>query len=174
MLLEEFSLSFHWRRYSAARDACHNLAKDRGMVLGLRVMLRPLDAQALKRFAQLRKRAPIESTRQIVRCIGLEPAASERVEEVEILYLHAVGSCFGCGFGEGSVRRAKRACITTQDGKTSNHSGIGALRKQCRKQRVLPCARAIDIIDQELGDVLKSRIVHLLQGYYRGKAPPCA
>ena len=144
------------------------------MILGLRMMLCSLDAESVKRFAQPRKRAPIKGARQVVRCIGQKPAASEPVEEIEILLLHAFSVCFGCGFGEGRVRRTKRACIATQKGKTSDHSGIGAVRKQCCKQCVFLRASAIDIIDHELGAFLKRRIVHLLHGSYRGKAPPCA
>src|SRR3979411_1096754 len=110
-------------------------------------MLRPLDAEALEHLAQPCKWAPIQGTGQVVGRVGQEPAASEPVEEIEILRLHALGICFGSGFGESRMRRAKRAGIATQKSKTSEHSVIGAARQQCRKQRIFLRTRAIDIVD---------------------------
>src|SRR6266853_3314467 len=151
MRLENLTLGFRRRRNLAAGEARHQLAKDRGMVLGLRKTLRPLDTEALERLAQPCKWAPIQGTSQVVGCVGQEPAASEPVEEIEILRLHALGICFGSGFCESRVRRTKRACVASQKSKRAQHSVIRAARKQCRKQRIFLRTRAIDIVDRAHG-----------------------
>src|ERR1700745_1682742 len=124
-------------------------------------MLRRLDTEALERLAQPRKWAPIERTGQVVGCVGQEPAASEPVEEIEILRLHALDICFGSGFGQSRMRRTKWACIAAYKSKTSEHSVIGAARKQCRKQCIFLRTRAIDTVDPAHGPFLQTVVVHL-------------
>src|SRR5207237_10846774 len=116
--------------------------------------LRGFDTESLERLAQSRKWAPIEGTGQVIGCVRQEHAASEPVEEIEILRLHALGICFGSGFGESRMRRPKRAGIATQKSKTSEHSVIGAARQQCRKQRIFLRTRAIDIVERAHGPFL--------------------
>jgi hypothetical protein len=52
------------------------------------------------------------------------------------------------------MRHTKRACIASQQSKTSEHSVIGAARKQCRQQRIFLRTRAIDIVDPAHGPFL--------------------
>ncbi len=113
MLLEEGALYFRRCREAAGRKARHDLAQRRRMILGLEIVLDPLDAERGEIVAQARQRALVEKTGQIVRSVRQQFAASETDEQIEIFALD-LGCGYRCSFGKGRVGAAKRRRIAAQ------------------------------------------------------------
>ena len=74
----------------AAGKPGHDLAKDRGVVLGLGLSVGLLDAQTLEVAAQPRQRALVEKAGQVVGRVGEQLAAAEPDEKVEVFPAHAL------------------------------------------------------------------------------------
>ena len=125
----------------------HDLAEDRGVVLGLRLPCSLLDAQTFEIAAQSRQRALVKEPRQIIGTVGQQLAATEADEEIEVLPLDALYICPGSGFAERRMCHAERTWIAAQSGQAPQELSVGAARQQRREQRILLRARPIDLID---------------------------
>src|SRR6266478_8415760 len=72
-------------------------------------------------------------------------------EEIEIFALDLFRvDAGGCGT-ERCVRSAQRCCIAAQADQMLDHLGVRASRQQCRKQRILPGPRMINLVDLTCG-----------------------
>ncbi len=125
----------------------HDLAEDRGVVLGLGLPCSLLDAQTFEIAAQPRQRALVQEPRQIIGTVGQQLAATEADEEIEVLPADALGICPGSGFAERRMRHAERTWIAAQSGQAPQELSVGAARQQRREQRILLRARRIDLVD---------------------------
>src|SRR5262245_65764466 len=84
MLGENFLLRARRRGGLFTNERRHDLAQDGGVIFGLRLAGRGLDAKALEVAAQARQRPLVEETRQIVGGVGQELAAAEADEEIKV------------------------------------------------------------------------------------------
>src|SRR6266852_1188155 len=147
MALEQLAISARRSRETVARQPRHDLAQDRGMILGLGLAGSPFDAELLQIRAQPRQRPLVQKTGEIVGPIGQKLAAPDADEEIEIFALDALDLAAAGGVRERGMRRSDRARIAAQAGEALEQAGIGGAREQSRQQRVFLRARGIDLVD---------------------------
>ena len=78
------------------------------MIFRLRLPVHSLDADTLKHLPKARERAPMQKTREIVRRIGQELAATESNEQREMLTCRDFRIGSGRSLPERGVREAQR------------------------------------------------------------------
>jgi len=151
MVVENLSIDSSGRGNFPTGKTCHDLQKYRGMIFRLRLPVHSLDADTLKHLPKARERAPMQKTREIVRRIGQQLAATESNEQREMLTCRdfCVGPCRS--LRERSVRKAQRTQVPAQFSQAPEQWGIGTARQQGREQRIFlrPCQ--VDLIDSHLG-----------------------
>src|SRR5262249_43430024 len=147
MLLEQRPRRAFPRRETGARKRRHDLTKNRGVILGLSLPSRTLEAEWRQALAQRAQRPLMQKAGKIVRAIGQKLATTEPDEEIEVFAFGTLGARFPCRLRQPDMRKPKRARIT---GQTSNTIEQGLIRRSCKEggqQGIFASACRIDLVD---------------------------
>src|ERR1700681_636213 len=107
MVVEDLSIGSRRRGNFPAGKTCHDLQKYRGMIFRFRLPVHPLDADTLQHLPQARERAPMQRTREIVRRVRQQLAATESNEQREMLACRNFSIGPGRSLAECGVRKTQ-------------------------------------------------------------------
>src|SRR5207248_3280194 len=122
---EQLAIGTRRGRQPPAGESGHDLAQDRGVILGLGPALRPFDSEPTKVLAQTCERPLMQETGNIIRAIGQEFPAPEADEEIEIFALDTPGVGAAGGIRERRVGEPERSSVAAQAGEAIQQWLIG-------------------------------------------------
>ena len=142
MFLEQSAVGCRPAPGTAAGEARHDLAQDRGVIFRFGIALGALDAEAGEILAQPRQRALVQEAGEIVGAVGHQFAAADADEQIEEFALDRVGVGAGGRFGEADMRDAeRRRDRRAASASRSSRCRVRRARQQRREQRVFLRAR---------------------------------
>ena len=147
MLLEQLAIRIGGSTKASVRQARHDLAQNRRVILGLRLAGGSLDCKLFKMRAQPRERTLMQKAGEIIRRVGQKLSAPEPDEQVEIFPLDAFGAGPLRRLRERRVCQPERAWIPAQRGETLEQRAVRRAREQNGEQRIFLCARYVEVLE---------------------------